>query len=151
MNLNVTNSPLTEEQAAKANELLASLTPEQKMWFSGYITATQHISGSTTGEAMDGATSSDSTANLPSGSAQSNVAQPKARDITVLYGSETGNAQGVAEMFGERLQGLGHTVEVKGMDEIKPRNIKKVEDLFIVTATHGEGDPPDNAIELHEF
>lgn len=121
------------------------------MWFSGYITATQHISGSTTGEAMDGATSSDSTANLPSGSAQSNVAQPKARDITVLYGSETGNAQGVAEMFGERLQGLGHTVEVKGMDEIKPRNIKKVEDLFIVTATHGEGDPPDNAIELHEF
>ncbi|MEJ7480549.1 flavodoxin domain-containing protein, partial [Staphylococcus pasteuri] len=57
----------------------------------------------------------------------------------------------VAEMFGERLQGLGHTVEVKGMDEIKPRNIKKVEDLFIVTATHGEGDPPDNAIELHEF
>ena len=151
MNLNVTNSPLTEEQAAKANELLASLTPEQKMWFSGYITATQIISGSTTGEAMDGATSSDSTANLPSGSAQSNVAQPKARDITVLYGSETGNAQGVAEMFGERLQGLGHTVEVKGMDEIKPRNIKKVEDLFIVTATHGEGDPPDNAIELHEF
>lgn len=151
MNLNVTNSPLTEEQAAKANEILASLTPEQKMWFSGYITATQHISGSTTGEAMDGATSSDSTANLPSGSAQSNVAQPKARDITVLYGSETGNAQGVAEMFGERLQGLGHTVEVKGMDEIKPRNIKKVEDLFIVTATHGEGDPPDNAIELHEF
>lgn len=151
MNLNVTNSPLTEEQAAKANELLASLTPEQKMWFSGYITATQHIIGSTTGEAMDGATSNDSAANLPSGSAQSNVAQPKARDITVLYGSETGNAQGVAEMFGERLQGLGHTVEVKGMDEIKPRNIKKVEDLFIVTATHGEGDPPDNAIELHEF
>ncbi|MDK7114601.1 assimilatory sulfite reductase (NADPH) flavoprotein subunit [Staphylococcus pettenkoferi] len=151
MNLNVTNSPLTEEQAAKANELLASLTPEQKMWFSGYITATQHISGSTTGEAMDGAASDESAANLPSGSAQSNVAQPKARDITVLYGSETGNAQGVAEMFGERLQGLGHTVEVKGMDEIKPRNIKKVEDLFIVTATHGEGDPPDNAIELHEF
>ena len=151
MNLNVTNSPLTEEQAEKANELLASLTPEQKMWFSGYITATQHISGSTTGEAMGGATSDESAANLPSGSAQSNVAQPKARDITVLYGSETGNAQGVAEMFGERLQGLGHTVEVKGMDEIKPRNIKKVEDLFIVTATHGEGDPPDNAIELHEF
>lgn len=151
MNLNVTNSPLTEEQAAKANELLASLTPEQKMWFSGYITATQHISGSTTGEAVDGATSDEGAANLPSGSAQSNVAQPKARDITVLYGSETGNAQGVAEMFGERLQGLGHTVEVKGMDEIKPRNIKKVEDLFIVTATHGEGDPPDNAIELHEF
>ena len=151
MNLNVTNSPLTEEQAAKANELLASLTPEQKLWFSGYITATQHIGGSTTGEASDSVTTNDSAANLPSGSAQSNVAQPKARDITVLYGSETGNAQGVAEMFGERLQGLGHTIEVKGMDEIKPRNIKKVEDLFIVTATHGEGDPPDNAIELHEF
>ncbi len=37
------------------------------------------------------------------------------------------------------------------MDDFKPKNLKKVEDLFIITSTHGEGDPPDNAIELHEY
>ncbi|MCU5746292.1 assimilatory sulfite reductase (NADPH) flavoprotein subunit [Staphylococcus sp. SQ8-PEA] len=151
MNLDVTNSPLTEEQAAKANDLLSSLTADQKAWFSGYLTAIQHIGDNSKSTQTTSTEASETATPLQTGSAQSNVAQPKARDITVLYGSETGNAQGVAEMFGDRLKGLGHTVEVKGMDEIKPRNIKKVEDLFIVTATHGEGDPPDNAIELHEF
>ena len=37
------------------------------------------------------------------------------------------------------------------MDDFKPKNLKKVEDLFIITSTHGEGDPPDNAVELHEY
>ena len=37
------------------------------------------------------------------------------------------------------------------MDAFKTKDLKKVEDLFIVSATHGEGDPPDNAITFHEF
>ena len=37
------------------------------------------------------------------------------------------------------------------MDTFKTKELKKVEDLFIVTSTHGEGDPPDNAPEFHEF
>ena len=36
------------------------------------------------------------------------------------------------------------------MDEFKSKNLKNVEDLFIITSTQGEGDP-DNAAELHEF
>ena len=31
------------------------------------------------------------------------------------------------------------------MDDFKPKNLKNVEDLFIITSTQGEGDPPDNA------
>lgn len=37
------------------------------------------------------------------------------------------------------------------MDTFKTKELKKVEDLFIVTSTHGEGDLPDNALEFHEF
>ena len=32
------------------------------------------------------------------------------------------------------------------MDDFKPKNLKNVEDLFIITSTQGEGDPPDNAM-----
>ena len=79
------------------------------------------------------------------------VITPEKRAITLLYGSETGNAQGLAEIFEERLSNIGNDVTLKSMDDFKPKDLKKVEDLFIVTATHGEGDPPDNAVELHEY
>ena len=32
LNLSVTNSPFTEGQATQINELLQTLTPEQKVW-----------------------------------------------------------------------------------------------------------------------
>ena len=51
----------------------------------------------------------------------------------------------------ERLSNIGHNVTLKAMDEFKSKNLKNVEDLFIITSTQGEGDPPDNAAELHEF
>ncbi|MNI09973.1 Sulfite reductase [NADPH] flavoprotein alpha-component [compost metagenome] len=37
------------------------------------------------------------------------------------------------------------------MGDYKPNNLKKVENLFIVVSTHGEGEPPDSAIPFHEF
>ena len=77
--------------------------------------------------------------------------EPEARSITILYGSESGNAQGLAEIFEQRLSDIGNDVTLKSMDDFKPKNLKKVEDLFIITSTHGEGDPPDNAVELHEY
>ena len=67
--------------------------------------------------------------------------EPEARSITILYGSESGNAQGLAEIFEQRLSDIGNDVTLKSMDDFKPKNLKKVEDLFIITSTHGEGDP----------
>ncbi len=37
------------------------------------------------------------------------------------------------------------------MSDFKPNNLKKVKNLLIVVSTHGEGDPPDNALTFHEF
>ena len=37
------------------------------------------------------------------------------------------------------------------MSDFKPNNLKKVQNLLIVVSTHGEGEPPDNAIAFHEF
>ncbi len=31
------------------------------------------------------------------------------------------------------------------------QNIAQLEDLFIITSTHGEGEPPDNAWDFFEF
>ena len=150
MNLSVTNSPFTEGQATQINELLQTLTPEQKVWLSGYLVANQQLTSGTseTQGTQVGAVSQDTEAMLQQNEP---AIQPEKRAITLLYGSETGNAQGLAEIFEERLSNIGHNVTLKAMDEFKPKNLKNVEDLFIITSTQGEGDPPDNAVELHEF
>ncbi len=150
MNLSVTNSPFTEGQATQINELLQTLTPEQKVWLSGYLVANQQLTSGTsdTQGSQLGAVSKDTETMLQQNEP---TIQPEKRAITLLYGSETGNAQGLAEIFEERLSNIGHNVTLKAMDEFKPKNLKNVEDLFIITSTQGEGDPPDNAAELHEF
>lgn len=141
MQFSVTNSPFNEEQAAQLNQLVQSLTPEQRLWLSGYLAANQQAS-----------TTSDNTQQIqqvPEAAPSAEVVKP--RDITVLYGSETGNAQSLAELLDQRLTENGYTVTLSSMDAFKTKELKKVEDLFIVSATHGEGDPPDNAITFHEF
>ncbi|WP_204193359.1 assimilatory sulfite reductase (NADPH) flavoprotein subunit [Staphylococcus sp. GDY8P47P] len=155
MNLSVTNSPFTEGQAAQINELLQTLTPEQKVWLSGYLVANQQL---TSNGAIPSQTASQSVNQdgLTEGTEtmlkqNEPVLTPEKRAITLLYGSETGNAQGLAEIFEERLSNIGHNVTLKAMDDFKPKHLKNVEDLFIITSTQGEGDPPDNAAELHEF
>lgn len=141
MQFSVTNSPFNEEQAAQLNQLVQSMTPEQLLWLSGYLAANQQAT----------TTSEDIQQIQQAPEATQSVEDVKPRDITVLYGSETGNAQSLAELLDERLTENGYTVTLSSMDAFKTKELKKVEDLFIVSATHGEGDPPDNAITFHEF
>ncbi|OHR82962.1 sulfite reductase [NADPH] flavoprotein alpha-component [Staphylococcus sp. HMSC34C02] len=155
MNLSVTNSPFTEGQAAQINELLQTLTPEQKVWLSGYLVANQQLTsnGAIPSQTASQSVNQDGLTEGTEAMLKQNepVLTPEKRAITLLYGSETGNAQGLAEIFEERLSNIGHNVTLKAMDDFKPKHLKNVEDLFIITSTQGEGDPPDNAAELHEF
>ena len=147
LNLSVTNSPFTEGQAKQINELLHTLSSNQQVWLSGYLMANQQSNTST--DSVEQHNSDDNTEAMLHEKEPS--VEPEARSITILYGSESGNAQGLAEIFEQRLSDIGNDVTLKSMDDFKPKNLKKVEDLFIITSTHGEGDPPDNAVELHEY
>ncbi|MEB1806687.1 MAG: assimilatory sulfite reductase (NADPH) flavoprotein subunit [Bacillaceae bacterium] len=141
MQLQVMNSPFNEEQAELLNRLLPTLTDSQKVWLCGYLAATQSVASA------PGAVETQPTAvTAPSPSAK---AIPK--DVTVLYGSQTGNAQRLADSTGKTLEKQGFKVTVSSMSDFKPNQLKKVENLLIVVSTHGEGEPPDNALSFHEF
>jgi len=143
VNLSVSNSPFDQEQAAQLNQIFQTLTAEQQIWLTGYLTAQQGAVAQTTEAPQQVA---EYVLNNESESQTNND-----RHITVVYGSETGNAQSLAEIFADRLVEHNYTVKLTAMDEIKQKEFKKVEDLFVITATHGEGDPPDNALTFHEF
>jgi sulfite reductase (NADPH) flavoprotein alpha-component len=139
LQLQVLNSPFNQEQAELLNRLLPSLTESQKVWLSGYLAASQTSSVQVTTEAP--------VTEVPVAS----TGQTISKDVTILYGSQTGNAQGLAENTGKTLEGHGFKVTVSSMSDFKPNNLKKVQNLLIVVSTHGEGDPPDNALTFHEF
>ena len=141
VNLSVINSPFDENQATQLNQIIQNLTIEQQVWLSGYLTANlQSVTTKqeTPSEVAQFVLNKESTSNSE-------------RHITVLYGSETGNAQGLAEKLADRLVELNFNVKLSAMGDYKTKDLKKVEDLFIISSTHGEGNPPDNAISFHEF
>lgn len=141
--LQVTNSPFNQEQVELLNRLIPTLTDGQRLWLGGYIAAYQAgVATAQTG--------------LIGQVGQIPVAAPVSapavsREVTVLYGSQTGNSIGLSKKLGKKLEEQGLQVTLSSMGDFKPNGLKKIENLLIVVSTHGEGEPPDNAIPFHEF
>ncbi|WP_144523379.1 assimilatory sulfite reductase (NADPH) flavoprotein subunit [Bacillus pumilus] len=138
MQLHVLNSPFSQQQADLLNQLLPTLTDQQKIWLTGYLSAQAALAGSETA----------TQAPTPSAAAP---AQPVSKDVTVLYGSQTGNSEGLAKKTAQHLEEKGLQVTLSSMSDFKPNNLKKIHNLLMVVSTHGEGDPPDNALSFHEY
>ncbi|WP_273853401.1 assimilatory sulfite reductase (NADPH) flavoprotein subunit [Guptibacillus spartinae] len=137
MHLQVMNSPFDQEQTELLNRLLPTLNETQKIWLSGYLS----VPGAEAAAATE----------TPSAEEAFSVKEPKTREITILYGSHTGNCQALAESFFERLENDKYQVKLSSLDDFKPKSLKKVEDLLLITSTHGDGDPPDNALSFYDF
>ncbi len=136
LQLQVMNSPFNQEQAELLNRLLPTFTESQKVWLSGYLA---------------GASSAPLASVLGVPNQQGSTEGTALKEVTILYGSQTGNARGLAKKASTTLEGKGFQVTVSAMSDFKPNNIKKVKNLLIIVSTHGEGDPPDNALTFHEF
>ncbi|WP_144556587.1 assimilatory sulfite reductase (NADPH) flavoprotein subunit [Bacillus pumilus] len=138
MQLHVLNSPFSQQQADLLNQLLPTLTDQQKIWLTGYLSAQAALAGSETAT------------QAPSPSAEAPT-QPVSKDVTVLYGSQTGNSEGLAKRAAQHLEEKGFQVTLSSMSDFKPNSLKKIHNLLMIVSTHGEGDPPDNALSFHEY
>lgn len=138
LQLQVINSPFNQEQTELLNRLLPTLTESQKIWLSGYLSASTAVTAS-----AEPISNTELT--------EQKAAELITKDITILFGSQTGNAQSLAKNHGNRLKELGFNVTVQSMGDFKPNNLKKIQNLLVIVSTHGEGDPPDTAIAFHEF
>lgn len=71
-------------------------------------------------------------------------------DVLVLWGSETGTAQGLAEMTENRLKEAGKTARAVSMGQVKLEQLPGFNKVLILTSTWGDGEPPSNGIDLWE-
>lgn len=130
-----TTLPLTPE----ALQTLSGLTPTQLAWLSGYAWARSQ-----------GAQNS-----LASNLAESAVnfnpvltTQAEPLKVTVLSGSQTGNAKSVADQLAERLKTEGVDVVRTQLKDYKAKNIADEKLVLLVTSTQGEGEAPEEGVVL---
>lgn len=70
------------------------------------------------------------------------------RALTILFGSQTGNAAGLAEKTAKLAANYELAANVIDMDGYDPTNLVGAKRVLIITSTWGEGEMPDNAEDL---
>ncbi|MFO8026953.1 MAG: assimilatory sulfite reductase (NADPH) flavoprotein subunit [Opitutales bacterium] len=126
------NAPINPEQAAWLNQFLPSLTPDQLLWVEGFI------SGIRAGQ------SGPAAATAPAAAA---AATP---ELTVLYGTESGNSEGLADQTVKAAKSSGFKAKAVNMADLKVSKLKEIQNLLVIVSTWGEGDPPETAVDFYE-
>jgi sulfite reductase (NADPH) flavoprotein alpha-component len=71
-------------------------------------------------------------------------------EVKIIYGSETGNSETLANDAKKSLSASGIDAQVLYMQDVKLSDIKEYKNLILITSTWGDGEPPSNAMDLHE-
>ncbi|MDA7745883.1 assimilatory sulfite reductase (NADPH) flavoprotein subunit [Psychromonas sp.] len=128
-NLSALTSPLSESQLAQLKQATAGLDAVQTAWVSGYLA----------GVSQGPVTATESST------------QSAGQSLTILVGSQTGNAKGVAQELAEQATAKGIPNKLISMADYKVKAIKDESHVIVVASTNGEGEAPDDAIDLHAF
>jgi sulfite reductase (NADPH) flavoprotein alpha-component len=118
------HAPFTPAQRQTLDSLLAGLDAIQRGWLSGYLAACQ----------------------APAAGASAPVSAGK---LTVLYGTESGNSEALADRTVKAAKKRGFQAAMKNMSEISPADLAKTPNLLVIVSTWGDGDPPETAVRFY--
>ena len=107
----------------------APFSGDQRAWLGGFLAGLHSRAAMGSGAAVAAADS----------------APVKAKPLDIIYGTQTGNAEAVAEEAAELAKTRGFTPRIAEMDDIEMDHLAAMENLVIVVSTYGEGEMPDNA------
>ncbi|MCH6257549.1 assimilatory sulfite reductase (NADPH) flavoprotein subunit [Puniceicoccaceae bacterium K14] len=120
------DAPFTPEQAQSLNSILSTASTEQIFWLRGYLA----------GVSPAGAVAAPApTASVP---------------LTILFGSESGNGEGLAEKFKGQAAKAGFAAKLVDMADLSIDGLAKIENLLVIVSTWGEGDPPSRAEDFYD-
>jgi sulfite reductase (NADPH) flavoprotein alpha-component len=130
-------TPLSAEPYAQIARLVEGLDSAGLWWLSGYAAGLARAQGTV--------------APLAASGTHTNAESIERARLTVVYGSQTGNARRVAEALVATLEAEGLPVRLLRADAYPTRELKDERFLAVVISTQGDGDPPDDARPLVEF
>ncbi len=127
------DAPFAPEQGAALNSILGSANAQQAAWLKGFF------AGLVAGDQGFG-----------QGSATVASAAAGSAPLTILFGSESGNAEGLADRLKASAAQAGFAPKVVDMADAKLADLPKVENLFVLVSTWGEGEPPSRAEDFYD-
>jgi sulfite reductase (NADPH) flavoprotein alpha-component len=71
--------------------------------------------------------------------------------VTVIYGSQTGTAEGLAKKLVKTLKKGNFEAEMHDMASYDRSRLATEKNLLVITSTYGDGEPPDTAAEMHAW
>jgi sulfite reductase (NADPH) flavoprotein alpha-component len=137
--------PISGEQSILLEQLLNSLDDSKLYWLHGYI---QGIIQSRPGNPSASARGQGSAGVNSIAGGQSTPAKPQ---VTVLFGTHTGNSRKIATQLHQQLEMAGHSARLADMSDYKSKELKSEKYLLVIISTHGEGQPPLAAEEFYEY
>ena len=69
--------------------------------------------------------------------------------LTILYGSQSGNAEALSKELRKYAKTQGFEATVASLDDLQVADLSAINHLLIVAATFGEGEPTDNAAKFY--
>lgn len=117
---------LPESKLKSFLDLVHSSTKEELIWINGYLN----------GLVANGNTE---------------VPTTTAKRISLVYGTETGNAKKLAAQLAAVAKKKGVNAKLTGLDQYRLADLAKEEYLFVVISTQGEGEPPLPAKKFYEY
>jgi sulfite reductase (NADPH) flavoprotein alpha-component len=110
----------------------APFTPEQRAYLNGFLAGMF--------------------SRMPAPSAMAPAASAeKLAPLSILFGSQTGNAERLAKRIAREAGQRGFAATVHELDKYPTAQLASEARLLFVTSTFGDGEPPDNAKSFWEF
>jgi sulfite reductase (NADPH) flavoprotein alpha-component len=109
----------------------APFTPAQRAWLNGFFAG---IFSQAPGGAMA----------APPAQAAAPV------NVSVLYATQSGTAEGLAKKIGKELKGKGHEVKALSLDSYTATALAEEKVALVVASTYGDGDPPDGVKAFYD-
>jgi sulfite reductase (NADPH) flavoprotein alpha-component len=122
-------APFEAPAAAEIRALVAKLDSRQRSWLSGYLAGSLE----------------------PAVAPTRALASVAKASVLVLFGSQTGNAEQLARRVAAQLASQHVAHRVLDMLDCRKQDLESAETLLVVVSTHGDGEPPDRALALHEL
>ena len=123
-------APFAQEHIAALNSVISVTTAEQRAWLSGYLAGLQAANGS---------------------SSRGAAAPPAKRvPLTILFGTESGNAEALAAQARKAAPNWDLRRKWSIWRISRSAQAAATENLLIVASTWGEGDPPQRAVDFFD-
>jgi sulfite reductase (NADPH) flavoprotein alpha-component len=119
---------------AKLHELVkigSQFSKEELIWASGYFAGLAGVSSDTA---------------IANGAG----AKPAVGKISIVFGTETGNSKKLANQLAAQAKKKGIQAKIAAMEQYKIADLSKEEYFFVITSTHGEGEPPIAAKKFYD-